>query len=97
MPNVSLGTVYRNLNILKEQGVIQEIRYAGQQSRFDGNPSPHYHFTCVDCEQVLDVDLPRDTRLEQQLKQLRPDLEVIGHNIEFFGRCPRCARQREEE
>lgn len=97
MPNVSLGTIYRNLHILEEQGLIQEIHHAGQQSRYDGNPAPHYHFTCVQCQQVLDVDLPTERRLERELKQRMPELEVLGHNIEFYGRCPRCVEERREK
>lgn len=91
MPNISLGTVYRNLNLLKEQGIIQELRYAGQQSRYDGNPQPHYHLTCTHCQRVMDVDIPVQKQLDQQLKQALPEVDVLGHNLEFYGICPECA------
>ncbi len=91
MPNISLGTVYRNLNLLAEQGVIQELRYAGQQNRYDGNPDPHYHLTCTECQRVMDVDMPVQQQLEEQLEKAMPEVDVSGHNLEFFGTCPGCA------
>jgi Fur family transcriptional regulator, peroxide stress response regulator len=91
MPNISLGTVYRNLNLLREQGVIQELRYAGQQNRYDGNPMPHYHLTCDSCHQVMDVDIPVQSQLEEKLRNAMPELDVSGHNLEFYGTCPECA------
>ena len=94
MPNISLGTVYRNLNLLKEQGVIQELRYAGQQSRYDGNSQPHYHLTCNYCQRVMDVDIPVQQQLENQLEKAMPEVEISGHNLEFYGACPQCAGKR---
>src|SRR5512136_1321888 len=58
IPNISLGTVYRNLNILKSQGEILELCYGKGFSRFDGNSSQHYHFTCEHCGRILDVENP---------------------------------------
>ena len=46
-PNISLGTVYRNLNLLAEIGEIQKLSSGIGPDRFDGNPAPHYHFICM--------------------------------------------------
>jgi Fe2+ or Zn2+ uptake regulation protein len=89
VPRISLGTVYRNLRVLKEMGDIQELDYGSTYSRYDANPEPHYHFVCKDCGSVLDVGLPILTGYEQQVA------ESIGghvefHRMEFYGTCPAC-------
>src|SRR5512135_2658698 len=67
IPNISLGTVYRNLNILKSQGEITELCYGKGFSRFDGNASHHYHFTCEQCGRILDVETPPFTDMEESI------------------------------
>lgn len=56
-PNISLGTVYRNLSLLSEIGEIQKISSENGPDRFDGNPAPHYHFFCTECNSVLDLEM----------------------------------------
>ena len=56
-PNISLGTVYRNLNLLAEIGEIQKLSPGIGPDRFDGNPAPHYHFICRHCGCVMDLTL----------------------------------------
>lgn len=88
LPRISLGTVYRNLEMLSERGVIQRLP-GGTKMRFDGNAQQHYHIRCVNCDRVDDVPFEPLTHLE---KELRPatDYEILGHRVEFFGLCPRC-------
>lgn len=93
MPNVSLGTVYRNLGVLKEQQVIQELRHAGNQSRYDGNPHPHYHFFCTDCGRVDDVTLDYTEEAEKWIEDQMPGYDIKGHNTEFYGICPDCKQK----
>ena len=63
LPNISLGTVYRNLNFLRDQGAVREIRPSeGGSSRFDGMGTPHAHFHCVHCSTLLDIPLPPGPR-----------------------------------
>ncbi len=90
IPDISLGTVYRNLNLLKESGQILELNYGSSYSRFDGNPENHYHFQCVECGRVYDVDLPGEcTKLLQQNAVL--DGHVVDtHRLEFYGKCREC-------
>ncbi|WP_457572020.1 Fur family transcriptional regulator [Desulfovulcanus sp.] len=87
LPKISLGTVYRNLEILSEMGLIQKLEIAGQQKRFDGNPEPHYHIRCIDCGRVCDVDFELDIDIKQ--KTISGFL-VQGYRVEFFGICPDC-------
>ena len=56
-PNISLGTVYRNLSLLADLGEIQKISTENGPDRFDGNPKPHYHFFCTNCNSVLDLKM----------------------------------------
>ena len=92
LPNISLGTVYRNLNWLAQRGVILSIE-TGSQKRFDGQVEPHYHFRCKYCGQIYDLDAKSVRLLESQL------LELDGHIIEavvleFSGCCKVCQKRR---
>jgi len=92
LPNISLGTVYRNLNFLREQGAVQEIRPSeGGSSRFDAADTPHAHFHCIHCSALLDIPLPRaleSLRFEEEEKISAVslvDLHVIGSCVECEG------------
>lgn len=89
IPNVSLGTVYRNLRMLKEASEIIELDFGAAQSRFDGNPEPHYHFVCLSCGRVLDVDMPVKRGLDEEARESSGH-QVLGHRLEFYGTCSRC-------
>ena len=89
MPKISLGTVYRNLEVLAENGVIQELEISGAETRFDGNPERHYHVRCIHCERVDDVhDLPEDF-VQEEVRSLA-GYEIVDFRLEFLGVCPDC-------
>ncbi len=89
MPKISLGTVYRNLELLAENGVIQKLEISGAEARFDGNPERHYHVRCIHCERVDDVhDLPEDF-VQEEVRSLA-GYEIVGFRLEFLGVCPDC-------
>lgn len=88
-PNISLGTVYRNLNLLAELGEILRISPGSGPDRYDGNIQPHYHFVCTECGQVLDLDMEPQTHLNALAKE-RFDGTITGHATHFFGLCPKC-------
>src|SRR5512143_488820 len=87
IPNISLGTVYRNLNILKSQGEILELCYGKGFSRFDGNSMPHYHFTCEHCGRILDVDPPSGFDIDKEISA-QLGARVKRHRLELYGSCP---------
>ena len=58
LPKISLGTVYRNLDLLTKTGVIQKLEFGSEEARFDGNSTPHYHIRCVKCGRVDDIHRP---------------------------------------
>jgi len=95
LPRISLGTVYRNLKVLVEQGLIQELDSRGF-GRYDGNLARHHHFTCQVCGQISDLAGPVDRGLDRRMTS-RTGLEIWHHRIEFYGRCASCrpsARRR---
>lgn len=87
-PNISLGTVYRNLSLLSEIGEIQKISCNGPD-RFDGNPLPHYHFTCDCCGSVYDLELKEKPCLcEFQPKNFHGIVNEV--HLDFHGICEKC-------
>jgi len=92
LPNISLGTVYRNLEILSENGMIQKLELAGTQRRFDGMKDFHYHARCVACGRVDDVALDLTAIIDESAMRLT-DYEIISHRLEFIGLCPDCRKR----
>lgn len=88
-PNLSMGTVYRNLHILMEQGLIKKIDFGSTFDRFDANIDPHYHFVCERCGSIIDLELPVDEDLNERINRVTPFL-ARRHRIQFFGVCDRC-------
>lgn len=87
-PNISLGTVYRNLSLLVNLGEIQKIPTQGAD-RFDARPVPHNHFICKRCGRVLDVLAPTQD-LALDMNRRWPHGDVEGCRIEFYGICNPC-------
>lgn len=90
LPRISLGTVYRNLEILTELGEIQTLELSGSIRRFDGIPSKHYHIRCIQCGRVDDAPIAPLNQLENALYGSTV-YTIIGHRLEFTGMCPECA------
>lgn len=91
MPNVSLGTIYRNLKTLTEMGEALELSYGSTYSRFDGFADNHYHFVCERCGEVHDLDLPLVTNLCEQVAK-ETGAAVSDHRLEFYGVCATCQK-----
>ena len=82
IPNISLGTVYRNLKLLKQEGKVLELDLAGSLSRFDGNTHNHYHFRCEQCGRIFDVDEPADQEINDKVAR-ETGFKVSHHILEF--------------
>ncbi len=89
IPHVSLGTVYRNLNILIELGLIREMPFRNGFDRFEGNVAPHYHFVCERCGVVEDLKMPIYSRINQKAEKMS-SFRISHHIIDFFGLCEKC-------
>jgi len=96
MPRISLGTVYRNLKLLKQGGEIVELNLAGTLSRFDGCTSPHYHFRCERCQRVFDVDEPVDETIDSRVAR-KTGFQITHHRLEFRGLCQDCQRKETKQ
>ena len=89
MPNISLGTVYRNLALLASQGKIIKLSCDGKADRFDGFVHPHYHFMCLDCGAVSDVEMDMTEELTSAAAK-HTDGVITEHTVIFKGYCSQC-------
>lgn len=92
LPHISLGTVYRNLEILSESGKINMLQLAGSEKRFDGRTDFHYHMRCLRCGRVEDLPIEPIQAIDDALKNT-PELEILSYRIEFVGVCAHCKRR----
>lgn len=90
IPSISLGTVYRNLNLLKEEGEILELNLGKYSSRYDGDTSLHYHFFCLRCKKVLDVESYKIKGLGKLVE--KGDWLVKYYRVDFYGYCRECKK-----
>ncbi len=88
-PNISLGTVYRNLNLLSEQGFLRKINIPNASDRFDGRLDEHHHILCEECRQLFDIELGDLSVLDEQIKK-QSDFTVTGYQVLLTGICPGC-------
>jgi len=89
LPKISLGTVYRNLEHLAQNNIIQKLDISGSEARFDGNPARHHHVCCIHCGRVDDLhDLPADP-VGNKLKESN-GWKILGYRLDFIGICPEC-------
>ena len=95
IPRISLGTVYRNLEILSQWGLAQRLDLAGNRRRFDGSTEEHYHVRCIRCGEVEDVPVEPLKTLEESARA-NTDFEIIGHRLNFLGVCPGCRDEATE-
>jgi Fe2+ or Zn2+ uptake regulation protein len=90
LPNISLGTVYRNLNFLREQGLAREIRTnSDSSSRFEGKCPPHAHFHCTNCQTVLDLPLP-ECLVEVRWEGTTDISSIKSMDLHVIGSCKDC-------
>lgn len=89
IPNISKGTVYRNLKVLQEIGQVRELNLDGTKSRFEVAIASHYHFRCENCGRVLDLNVPIHTELDREIAK-QTGLRISHHQLEFRGLCHDC-------
>lgn len=89
LPRIGLGTVYRNLELMAESGIILKLEVGGTQKRFDASIEPHYHIRCLNCGKVDDIDMPVMSEINKTAEELS-QYQVLGHHIEFSGLCSEC-------
>ena len=96
IPDLSLGTVYRNLSMFKDKGQIISLGSVGGVERFDGNTNPHVHFICTDCCSV--ADLPAIKVPEELNREVKSQTggQVEQCQLTFTGQCHQCIIKRKE-
>ena len=93
--NLSLGTVYRNLRILKEKGQIWELDFGTGLSRFDAVTHSHYHFICKACQNIYDIRIPPMKDLDDKVMQFT-GFRILSHRLVFFGLCDICKLKKKK-
>ena len=93
-PTISLGTVYRNLDVLCKMGKLARVGRGDGPEAFDRNPIPHYHLICQQCGAIEDIPMPYMDVLNQQAREA--GYTVNGHRILFDGLCHQCAQSRDD-
>lgn len=88
LPHISLATVYRNLKLLAQEGLITEISTAEGPNRYDFRTHEHYHFICDCCARVYDVEIPVQNHLNRELS--RQGFTIRAHQTVFYGLCRDC-------
>ena len=93
-PDISLGTVYRNLSVFRQQGTIASLGTVNGVERFDGNTQPHVHFVCTGCSAVMDMP---QLQVPQEMAQSVRDIlggQVDGCQLTFTGLCSKCVQNQ---
>ncbi len=93
LPRIGLGTVYRNLELMAESGIILKLEVGGTQKRFDATVENHYHIRCSSCGRVDDIEIPVQDQINIMAAETT-DYEILGHHIEFSGVCKDCSEKK---
>ena len=89
-PNISLATVYRNLKLLAQNGMIRRLSFVSGADHFEPNTAPHYHFVCDRCGKVMDVPMQVTETLDAAAS-LYISGKITGHDLVFRGICDECS------
>ena len=95
-PDVSLATIYRNLSILLEDGVVIKLKL-GNSNIYEAVKEKHYHFVCRECKNIIDI--PLDKMNEIMIPKEIMDNQIVDHDFVFFGYCKNCKKiiRKEDE
>ncbi|MDP4098100.1 peroxide-responsive transcriptional repressor PerR [Paenibacillus sp. P96] len=88
-PSMSVATVYNNLKVFLEAGMVHELTYGDNSSRYDANVSDHYHIVCEKCGKIEDFSYPSLLEVEKFAAE-ETGFEVHGHRLELYGLCKSC-------
>ena len=88
-PNMSVATIYNNLNFFKEAGILKELPFGDGSSRYDLTESRHYHAMCLNCGKVVDFDYP-ELENADDIIELQTNFKVVNHDFKVTGLCEDC-------
>ena len=92
LPKISLGTVYRNLDVLVQRGVIRKLETGGSEARFDAIADRHFHVRCIRCGRVDDAHGLPDESVKAVFKDVS-SYEIVGVRLDLLGVCLECRRK----
>ena len=95
-PTIGKGTVYRNLDILVEEGALRKVEVPDGPNRFDFILKNHYHVRCIKCGEIFDVDMDQIPDLLERIHNTH-GIEFVDYDISFKGICPKCREKVKEE
>lgn len=95
LPHISLGTIYRNLRLLRERDEILELDFNGNPGRFEARTDKHYHLMCQKCEKVFNIDEPIDKKLNGRVAR-KTGFKISNYQLEFHGLCRECQESTDE-
>ncbi|MFY3790991.1 peroxide-responsive transcriptional repressor PerR [Ureibacillus sp. MALMAid1270] len=95
-PNMSVATVYNNLRVFREAGLVKELTYGDAASRFDFVTNDHYHMICQCCGKIVDFHYPGLDEVEQFASHVT-GYKVSMHRLEVYGTCPDCSESEEHK
>jgi len=87
-PYLGKGTVYRNLNLLADEGIIRRLQIPGRPIRFDSNTVPHQHMVCVSCGNIVDI---ADLDPAEMHRLAGPQTEIVDQTLVIYVVCDECA------
>ncbi len=93
IPRISLGTVYRNLDVLRQAGWVRVVVMPGEPRRYDCNIVPHHHFLCTDCGKIYDFSSSSGSGTDSVLL---PGFTISKQSVEWEGVCAECNRKKPE-
>ena len=91
LPRIGLGTVYRNLELMADSGIILKLEVGGTQKRFDATTETHYHIRCTQCDKVNDIEIEVQHHINE-VAAAATSYNILGHHIEFSGICNDCQK-----
>ena len=94
VPTMSLGSLYRNLDVLTREGMITRLDMFGDSKRYDGNTEEHLHFQCVKCGAVSDYESEKACEIRNSiLSLLRSEPTIHSVSVHLKGVCPKCYKK----
>lgn len=90
LPDIGLGTVYRNLQVLIEEGSAIELTGDKRFSHYDGNVAPHAHLYCEKCNNVFDIDMEMSNDIAN-IAAAKTGASISNYRLDFFGCCKKCS------
>lgn len=88
-PSMSVATVYNNLKVFLDSGLVRELTYGDGASRFDADMSEHYHAICEHCGKIVDFEYDKLDDVEQ-IAEKQTNFKVTRHRMEVYGLCSAC-------